>query len=95
MQVRDNKGRVDFKEVSRGNDFILTLKYLQVRLIAEKIPSYWHHQCNLIEKLRGTQEIMNMRNWLDKAIKNLESAANTTSCDKVWRSYFGLDKAKR
>jgi len=85
------KTNVTFKEENRGSDFITTLRYLLRCLGEEKIPNYWDHRHNLIGNFKP-DELANMRNWLERAIKDLEAAANATDCETVWWSYFGKEK---
>ena len=79
---------VAFKEQNRGQDFLVTLKYLQQCLGQGVIRSYWDPQANVIGRL-GTTEVENMSHFLQKAIQRLESSANTDQCSRIWNSYFG------
>jgi len=89
INLSNDKKALTFREATRGNDFILALEYLLQCLTNERIPSYWNHNHSVIEKLKGSAEIANMRNWLTKAIANLNNSKNTQQCSAVFNSYFG------
>jgi len=88
INLSNDKKAVTFREATRGTDFIQALEYLLQCLTNERIPSYWNHNHNVIEKLKGTAEIANMRNWLSKAITNLNNSKDTPRCSAVFNSYF-------
>lgn len=92
MDMIRNDPHDDWRESEQAEHFLQALKHLLKLLENQKINYFFDASSNILWKDVKPVQVMNMVNFLKKAIEKLETSANTADCKKVWMQYFECKK---
>ena len=82
----------DWRQGDEAEYFMKSLKHLLGKLEKRNIDYFFDSTSNMLASKVKPATIVDMKNYLEKAITHLEKSENTPECKTTWLKYFNLAK---
>ena len=81
----------DWRQGEEAEYFLKSLHHLLEKLKQQNIDYFFDRTSNMLASKLKPATIIDMKNYLEKAITGLEKSANTPECKIIWLEYFNLN----